>query len=48
MSNDKAAREAYNHAITDDIISIRRNFNLVDDMTKSTILPKCFKATDKN
>lgn len=38
----KEAREAHNDGIFDDIISIRREYNVSDRMTKSTILPEFF------
>lgn len=39
MIDIKAAREAYNEVIGDNIIWIRRNYNLVDAMTKSGYQP---------
>ena len=46
MIDIKAAREAYNQGIIDDIIWIRRQFNLADAMTKPSILPELVQALE--
>lgn len=40
MLDDNAAVEPYNDEIKDDIICMKRKFNLGDSMTKAATLPK--------
>lgn len=44
----KAAREAYDDGIIDDVICIRRNFNLADLMTKTARTPEFVEALHQN
>lgn len=48
MVDVKAAREAHNEGIIDDMIWIRRKYNLADAMTESAILPEFITAIEKN
>lgn len=48
MTYVKAEREAYKDGMTDDIIRIRRNYNLSDIMTKATVLREFITAVEKN
>lgn len=43
----KAAREAYNEVIIDDIIRIRRNYNLADAITKCYNTKRSFRLTTR-
>lgn len=44
MINIKAARQAYNEVTINDLIWIKRYYNLEDDMKKSKILPQLVAA----
>lgn len=48
MIDVKAGREAYNEGIIDDVIWVRRKYNLADAMTKASILPEFVEALEKN
>lgn len=48
MIDGLAAREAYNSGIVDDIVWIRRKYNLGDSMTKLEIMPEFVKAIEAN
>ena len=46
MIDVKAAREAYNQGVIEDVMWIRRDYNLADAMTKSNILPQLIKVME--
>lgn len=48
MIDVKAAREAYNEGIIDDVIWILRKYNLADAMKKASIVPELVEELQNN
>lgn len=47
MIDVNSAREAHNDGIIDDIVWIRREFNMAVEMTKATILPQLVEMREE-
>lgn len=48
LMTDKDAREAYKGGIINDVIWVRHNLYLADEMTKAAIMPKLVETLHKD